>query len=94
MFPPCQLVSLLQEIANHSEKTGAAGLALVARAALNIVADAHGEGLMPNDIACLGDLVIEFVQEGRSELLAYLKSDAPDCKICNALAADLRLRTI
>jgi hypothetical protein len=86
MLPKCELVRQLEEIERDSAPKGAVGLGLVARSALNIIADANENSLRQGDIECLADLIFEFANEGHGDLLTYLREDTTDCPICAALA--------
>jgi hypothetical protein len=89
MLPECKLVARLEEIENDSLKKGDVGLGVVARSALNIIADASENSLKQGDIDCLADLIFEFANEGQGDLLTYLRGDTHDCPICAELAKHL-----
>lgn len=90
MLPECRLVTCLKQLESDSAEQGAVGLAFVATAALNIIADLNESFISSREIACLADLILEFRREGHDELLEYLMNDMPDCAVCAALATHLR----
>lgn len=87
----CKLTRFLQELHNGAEERRAVGLSFVAQSALNIIADIREERMTAQDVACLSDLVAEIQHEGYAGLSIYLKEDAPECEICNAVAKHLKL---
>lgn len=79
----CATVRTLKQLADASPDPHMAG---AAAASLAIIADVHEAAMSGLDIALLHDLVDAIHHEGQLGMLKHLRTDAPDCRVCAALA--------
>ena len=86
MRSDCRAVRYLQRFLSPTDSPDPS-LASTAQSVLRIAADIESKEIVSaTDLRFLRELLEALCREGLTDLVAHLRTDAPDCEICAALA--------